>query len=208
MKDFIQSLDGLLVALAAFIGALFPVVKWLVDRKKSKNKGLQKIKFPNSSRISIIFFSAVFITIMGIRYFPEAESDRTHTTIAAFDALNAKQYNLALQKADAVINENSGSAVLDQEELVRNATPQPPTGKVSAEQREQIFAHGQLNDVAACYYIKAEALEKLKRLNEAISAYCQVTNLTYARVLDPGQDVFWSPNEGAQGKLRQLQPAQ
>jgi hypothetical protein len=150
----------------------------------------------------------IFIAIMVIRFIPEIQSTRTQITIAAFDALNAKKYDLAIQKADAVINENSGGAALDQERLAHNATPQPPTGKVSDEQKDQIFSHGLLNDVSACYYIKAESLEHLNRINEALSTYAQTTNLTYARVYDPSDKTFWSPSEGAQGKLRQLQPTQ
>jgi hypothetical protein len=212
MKDFIEfikSLSGLIVAVTALVGALFPVVKWEVDRTKKKRKSVQTEgttnSFPRSSRISTIIFGAIFFVVMTIRYIPEHAANREKLMTTAYDAFNAGKYDSAIQQFDAVITDYRGDAEMEQMRLAQNQNPQPPLGKVSAEQKEQIFSHGLLNDVAAAYVMKGKALEKLSRKNEAIATFSAATNFTYARVYTPGEDTFWSPSDAALGKLRQLQ---
>jgi hypothetical protein len=61
-----------------------------------------------------------------------------------------------------------------------------------------------VNDVAACYYIKATAMEKLGRIIEAKAAYINAQKYPHARVFDPKQNLFWSPEQIAAERLVQI----
>jgi hypothetical protein len=124
-------------------------------------------------------------------------------TSQAWAALDVKAYQRAIVLADSCISKFGGSADLQQEALRESGAPVPPTGKVSAEQKADIFSRGLLNDVATCYFIKAEALVALGRTREALQAYEQTRSYTHARCWDP-QGWFWSPASAAEGKLRHL----
>ena len=62
-----------------------------------------------------------------------------------------------------------------------------------------------LNDVGTCYFIRGEALMKLKRNAEAIAAYKVVRDeLYYAQAWDP-KGWHWSPSDAAYPKVAMLE---
>jgi hypothetical protein len=123
----------------------------------------------------------------------------------AWVALDVKKFDSAITHADKCINEFGKIALKMQKRLVENGIPAPPTGKVSDEEKNAIFARGILNDVSAAYLVKGEAAEKLynkeKEKNSrykaiANEAYKKAIELEYGRVWDP-KGWFWSPSEAA-----------
>ncbi len=64
--------------------------------------------------------------------------------------------------------------------------------------------YGVLTDVAACYFIRAEALMKLDRADEALVAYTVlVEELQYSQLWDP-RGWFWKPAEAAAAKIAEI----
>lgn len=62
-----------------------------------------------------------------------------------------------------------------------------------------------LNDVGTCYFIKGEALMKLREYTEAIAAYRVVRDdLYYSQAWDP-KGWYWSPADAAYPKIEMLE---
>ena len=76
---------------------------------------------------------------------------------------------------------------------------------VNDEAKAEIDAHTVLNEVAGCYFIKAEALKNLGRIVEAKENYKNTQQFSYARIWDPNQRIFWSPVQKATEILAGLQ---
>jgi hypothetical protein len=126
----------------------------------------------------------------------------------AWDALNKKDYITAIRAADECISNFHLKAERDQSALDQKGEPAPPTGTVSAPDKQRIFSRGVLNDTATAYFIKGKAAEALAKKNReylatARAAYENAKKLTYARVWDP-QGWFWSPSEAAADRLADL----
>jgi len=113
-------------------------------------------------------------------------------TIEAWKALNEKRLKDAVAWADRVIVEFKNEAEGAQKELESHHVECPPVGRVPDDQKKIIFKRGVLNDVATCYFIKGQALEKLKDKAAAKEAYESACHLTYARTWDP-EGWFWNP---------------
>lgn len=61
-----------------------------------------------------------------------------------------------------------------------------------------------LNDVGTCYFIRGEALTKMKREKEALAAYMVLAeDLYYAQAWDP-KGWYWSPVDAAYPKIEML----
>ncbi len=61
-----------------------------------------------------------------------------------------------------------------------------------------------LNDVGTCYFIRGEALTKLRKYKEALAAYTVVKDeLSYAQAWDP-KGWYWSPADAAYPKVAML----
>lgn len=120
-------------------------------------------------------------------------------TETAWDALENGQYETAVENAQTCISLFEGEAVIQQAAL----TEAPPLGTVSEEQKQAIFSNWALNDVATCYWIKGQALEKLGRIEEAKESYRKAQEFPYARTWDP-KGWFWSPAEAASKRLAEL----
>ena len=92
-----------------------------------------------------------------------------------------------------------------QQGLIANGEPPPPVGIINDNNiKQEIFTRGVLNDVAACYSVKASAMEKLGRITEAKAAYNSVQKYPHARVFDPKQNLFWSPAQIVAERLVQI----
>ena len=62
-----------------------------------------------------------------------------------------------------------------------------------------------LNDVGTCYFIRGEALSKLRKYEEALAAYKVVRDeLYYAQAWDP-KGWHWSPSDAAYPKIDMLE---
>lgn len=121
----------------------------------------------------------------------------------AWDAFNKSDYDRAIAKASECIEEFRGAADKEQAKLEQQKAPSPPTGKVSASQKQKLFSRGLLNDVATCFYIKGRSAEYLRRNDQAKEAYKAASKYTYARTWDQN-GWFWSPSEKASERLKQL----
>ncbi len=62
-----------------------------------------------------------------------------------------------------------------------------------------------LNDVGTCYFIRGEALTKLRKYSEAVAAFKVVKDeLYYAQAWDP-KGWYWSPSDAAYPKIAVLE---
>ncbi|MDA1314235.1 MAG: hypothetical protein O2968_12925 [Acidobacteria bacterium] len=133
-----------------------------------------------------------------------AASKNEELTSDAWNAFNAKDYKRAIEIADEVLGNFTLQAERDQRELETSGAPNPSTGKPrSGEEKQRTLERGLLNDVATCYFIKGQANDKLKKIDEAKKAYTSAAALTYARTWDPA-GWFWSPSQAAKDRLTLL----
>lgn len=117
-------------------------------------------------------------------------------------------YAHAIEAADECIDQFSVRAFRDQSNLQASGEKAPPTGAVdNPADRKKIFEHWAVNDIAAAYFVKAQAAEKVFRKQAAVKykqmaveAYRAAGKLTYGRCWDP-QGWFWSPAEAAADRL-------
>jgi tetratricopeptide (TPR) repeat protein len=151
----------------------------------------------------LITMFALFVATNALAQVDKPKPPNEKATTAAWDALNANKYEEAITNADQCIEEFRGQAVRLQDKL-QSQKVEYPTGAVSDDVKKKIFENGLLNDVAACYFIKGKASEKLTRIEDAKKAYTEAKKLTLARVWDP-QGWFWSPAEAAGDRLDALQ---
>ena len=121
----------------------------------------------------------------------------TQLTNSAWTALENKEYNLAIEIADSYIKNFKDNALQIQKHLIESASPTPPVGSVHASQKDAIFLRDILNDTAACYYIKAQALYNLGQIDEAKDVYLAVLEFPDARVWNPNKNEFWNPSQSA-----------
>lgn len=119
-------------------------------------------------------------------------------TNAAWTEFNGERYEQAISNAEKCIDDFLPTAERQHRELIDKGEALPPEGKITDKSiRGKLLARGLVNDVAACWFIKGRSLEKLKKDQKAIAAYCETAKYTYARIYDPGWDGFWSPAKAA-----------
>jgi hypothetical protein len=135
---------------------------------------------------------------------PKAPAHQVLAT-RAFKAYTAKDYGEAIDAALECIADFKIPAQTIQKRLREQNLPEPPTGKVKPEMREEIHRNGPLNDVATSYWILGRSLEKKGKKAEAIQALRACAALTYARCWDPDQEIFWNPPEDADGRVKDLE---
>lgn len=133
----------------------------------------------------------------------EAQPLNVQLTNQAWEAFNKGDYEHATTYAEKCVNEFLGGAERRQLQLEKDRAPLPPTGAVTEQEKETIFANGLLNDVATCLYIKGRSAEALGHKDEAIKAYQAAAKYTYARCWDP-KGWFWSPSEASLDRLSVL----
>jgi tetratricopeptide (TPR) repeat protein len=128
----------------------------------------------------------------------------TQLTVAAWDRYNEENYKQAIDSAQKCIDEFEDQAVRENSALTSIGERTPPVGSVSDSEYKKIILRGVINDVATCYFIKAESLNKLKQYSEAKEAYKKVLQFPYARVWDQAGKSFWSPADKASDRLAKL----
>jgi hypothetical protein len=123
----------------------------------------------------------------------------------AWDAFNLRNWKLAIQNAeDCIFNFNS-SARQKQKELESMNYKLPLNFTIpkalSAQQKNEIFSHGLLNDVAVSYWIIGMANQRLGNTDKSIIAFQEALKLTYALCYDSERDFFWSISEDSKQRL-------
>ena len=137
------------------------------------------------------------------------ENDRL--TTSAWNALNDGNYQQAIDASQKCIDLYARFADEEQRQLIESGSPRPHIGKIhplSEEEIETIMCRGLLNNVAACLFVQGLTYEHLDRLKEAMEAYRKVLRYVHARVYDPFEKKFWSPEQACQDKLKELKDRQ
>jgi tetratricopeptide (TPR) repeat protein len=150
-----------------------------------------------SVAVAAFFFSFEWDTFGG----PEHQV----LTNRAWRAYKAGKYDQAIAAASKCITRFRPTARDMQKDLQTKNSPQPPTGSVKPEGREEVHRNGPLNDVATSYWILGRSLEEQGKKAEAIKALRACAALTYARCWDPDQEIFWDPAKDASGRLDDLE---
>jgi hypothetical protein len=166
-------------------------------------------KAPGTRQRTMVFAGVLLLTFSGIVFavrWISAKNQPLNVTLTtrAWNALNKSDYAAAISIADDCAQRFKGAADREEATVEHNGTPLPPIGRVPEAERSAIFDRGVLNDLAACFFIKGEAANKLGRKNDAVAAYSEAARYKYARVFDP-LGFFWSPSEQASDRLRDLQ---
>lgn len=143
---------------------------------------------------------------------PPASDAQQPCLSKAWQAYNAQNYLNALQAATECIGDFGKQALREQQSLIDQRMPEPPTGRVSDREKTVIFARGILNDIGAAEFIKGRSAEYLLKstknsqyISIARAGYEGAIALPHARVFDPG-DFFWSPKQAAADRLADLPP--
>jgi len=132
-------------------------------------------------------------------------SKNTELTNAAWDAFKKLDYVASIEKAKECINIFEIQALQEQKDFSEKKLPPPPLGRPANDsKKEEVLSRGVLNDVATCYFIKGQALEKLVRIDEAKEAYKETRKFPDARAWDVA-GFFWAPAVGATNNLSKLQ---
>lgn len=113
--------------------------------------------------------------------------------VKAWDALGEGKY------ADAVkYTEKCAELYEDEARRMQAALSAKPSP-------DNVHDYWALNDVGTCYFIRGEALTKLREYKQALAAYNVVKDeLYYAQAWDP-KGWFWSPSDAAYPKIAMLE---
>lgn len=198
IEAFLRSTTALLTAVAVLLGAIVSLFDALRPLRFPPKLG--KLLRTPTFLLGMVLITVALVIVIGRLRLPPLPLNAQLTT-DAWNALNASEYPNAVSIAQECISAFANQALREQRAL-DGATP-PPVGKVGEDEKQAIFSHGVLNDVATCYFIKGQALERLNRLSEARDAYIQAEQFSYARTWDE-QGWFWSPAEAATDRLSAL----
>ena len=118
-------------------------------------------------------------------------------TVHAWNALNQKNYALAVDQAKATIDEwGEWAGQLQAKKMKEVGSVLSYDG--SAASAQKIFNYWALNDVAAAYFILGKSLDAQGRYTEAAKAFQHILlHESLAQVWDP-KGWFWSPSEAVQ----------
>lgn len=168
IEGFLRSTASLIAALATFVAAIAALVKAISDfrrQRAAKPRGA-KAEGKKPSQPSVLTILAkkmsfnigvllvlLSVGILGARALLPPLPLNVQLTSAAWDALNKMDYTTAVAKAQECIETFEGQAIREQEALIANGSPPPPTGAVSDDEKRLVLSRGALNDVATCYFI-------------------------------------------------------
>lgn len=109
----------------------------------------------------------------------------------------------AIKTTSACLFEALDDARLMQSELDSAKTEEPAIGGIdpASPAARKIFDRGVLNDAAACAIVQAKSQSRLGHCQAAAAAYGTAQTLSYARVWDGSQSIFWSPARAAKAWL-------
>lgn len=126
----------------------------------------------------------------------------------SWTAYNAKKWKAAIQHATECTSEFGAEARKKQRELASQNYKLPtnytvPEG-LPPQQKQEIFSHGLLNDVAVSYWIIGMANLRLNKPTAAKQAFKKAAELTYGLCYDHAKKLFWCPSEKAKVQLEEL----
>lgn len=126
----------------------------------------------------------------------------------AWKAYNTKDWRMAIENAESCIIQFAPRAFLIQSELVKKSYKIPCVYTVpndcSAQQKQEIFEHGLLNDVCTCYWIVGMSKLYLGEKEAAKIAFRKAVELTFGLCSNKDGNSFWSPSEEASLQLKIL----
>jgi hypothetical protein len=212
LTNFINSLTGLITAIASMIGG---VATFFATRHVKKSNESANTPEKGKRLKLLMFISSLFLIIISVSIFfgrfTIAETPAVtvvvkgplneRLTSEAWDFFNKKDYRAAIATTQECIHEFQVSANREQAELKGQSAPVPPIGKVSDEEKAVIFQSGLLNDVATCFFIQGHAAENLGLIEDAKRSYRQAETYPFARTWDPIGQFFWSPAQAATDRL-------
>jgi hypothetical protein len=196
--EFITSAGGLLSGAGTLL--LGVAALWALMPRSSKGR-MRRLLWP-----AVLFAGGACLAVAGAvvaRSGSRSSAEKPaieERTSQAWAAFGKQEYQTAVAYASRCIVDFQGDADREQTRLVQSGAPEPPTGKVSDQEKQVIVARGLLNDVATCFFIKGRSLEALDRKADAIAAYEAASKYTYARCWDP-KGVFWAPATAALDRL-------
>ncbi len=207
---FIAALAALIVAIANLVKAIFEILRDYRDRSQESalsNRPQSIIK--NKNMLIGLLLMMVPLSVFGGRLLvEEAQYNKlpihAQLTVKAWKALDKGNYSKVIEKTDGCINQFGTQAEREQKSLTQDGTPQPRNSGFTEDEKRLTLSRGVLNDVATCYFIKGQALEKLDRVNDAKEAYKKAQDFPHARTWDPN-GWFWSPAEASSDRLTKLQ---
>lgn len=113
--------------------------------------------------------------------------------VKAWDALGEGKYEDAVKYTEKCAELYEERA----REMQASLQAKPPS--------DDVHDYWALNDVGTCYFIRGEALTKLREYEQALAAYRVVTDeLYYSQAWDP-KGWFWSPSDAAYPKIAALE---
>ena len=117
--------------------------------------------------------------------------------VNAWEALNEERYEDALA-VTAECTEQFGDYARE--------THASMSGPVAAKNELEYWTqYGVLTDVAACHFVRAEALMKLDRSEEALADYrVLMEELQYSQLWDP-RGWFWKPADAAAERVAEIE---
>jgi hypothetical protein len=122
----------------------------------------------------------------------------------AWEAYNKREWKLAIQHAEDCVFTFNSQAQEIQKQLESSGYKLPANYTVakalSPQQKNEIFSHGLLNDVAVSYWIVGMANMRLGNSENAKKAFQNAAQLTFALCYDPS-DFFWSVSQDAKARL-------
>jgi hypothetical protein len=123
----------------------------------------------------------------------------------AWDAYNNRNWRLAIQNAEDCIFSFGAKATEIERQLIEEGYVLPRNYNVgnalSAQQKDEIFSHGLLNDVCTSYWIMGMCYLRLNDREESRDAFRNTIRLTMGLCYDPDKDLFWSPSDDAQLRI-------
>jgi len=124
-------------------------------------------------------------------------------TMDAWEALDAKNYDGAINVCKECVSDFMARAVELENDLRVKGTPLP-VGMVDEAMKKIVHSYGVLNDTATCQFVMGKAAEAKGDFATSRKAYTDATSLSNGRCWDPKGGFFWSPAEGAGDALRLL----
>jgi hypothetical protein len=126
----------------------------------------------------------------------------------AWNNYNVKQWRRAITEATDCTTQRGPGARQMQKKLVAKAYKLPANytvpGSLTPEQKNEIFSHGLLNDVAVSYWIVGMSNLHINNKQGAKQAFQQAVKLSFGLCYDPKKNLFWSPVEESQLQLDEL----
>ena len=116
--------------------------------------------------------------------------------VNAWEALNEERYE------DALVVTEECTELFGDVAREKHATMSGPV--VASNELDYWMEYGVLTDVAACHFVRAEALMKLDRSEEALADYRVLTEeLQYSQLWDP-RGWFWKPADAAEERISEI----